>query len=58
MLRETLKRIDHDMNIIRQQGRQHFLETQPAGFSRVVHDYSEGKKGFVVWKDGVEENLG
>ncbi len=58
ILRETLKRIDQDLSIIRQHGRQHFLDTQPAGFSRVVHDYSEGRKGFVVWKDGVEERLG
>jgi len=58
VLREALKRIDQDLNNIRQHGRQHFLETQPADFSRVVHDYSEGKKGFVVWKDGVEERLG
>jgi hypothetical protein len=58
VLREALKRIDQDLNVIRQHGRQHFLETQPEGFSRVVHDYSEGKKGFVVWKDGVEERLG
>lgn len=56
-LREALKRIDHDLNIIRQHGRQYFLDTQPAGFSRVVHDYSEGRKGFVVWKDLVEERL-
>jgi len=58
LLREALKRIDGDLNIIRQHGRQYFLDTQPLGFSRVVHDYSEGRKGFVVWKDGVEEGLG
>jgi hypothetical protein len=56
-LREALKRIDNDLNIIRQHGRQYFLETQPADFTRVVHDYSEGRKGFVVWKDLVEERL-
>ncbi|MCB0531997.1 MAG: DEAD/DEAH box helicase [Saprospiraceae bacterium] len=58
LLREALKRINHDLNIIRQHGRQYFLDTQPAGFSRVVHDYSEGRKGFVVWKDILEERLG
>lgn len=57
-LREALKRIDRDLGIIRQHGRQYFLDTQPANFSRVVHDYSEGRKGFVVWKDLVEERLG
>ena len=57
LLREALKRIDHDLNIIRQHGRQYFLDTKPAGFSRVVHDYSEGRKGFVVWKDFMEERL-
>ena len=58
LLREALKHIDHDLNIIRQHGRQYFLDMQPAGFSRVVHDYSEGRKGFVVWKDLVGERLG
>ncbi len=58
LLREALKRIDHDLNIIRQHGRQYFLDTRPTGFSRIVHDYSEGRKGFVVWKDMVEQQLG
>ena len=56
-LREALKRIDQDLNIIRQHGRQYFLDTQPSAFSRVLHDYSDGRKGFVVWKDLLEERL-
>ncbi|HRI61033.1 MAG TPA: DEAD/DEAH box helicase family protein [Saprospiraceae bacterium] len=58
LLREALKHIERDLNLIRQHGRQYFLDTKPAGFIRVMHDYSDGRKGFVVWKDMVEERLG
>jgi hypothetical protein len=42
---------------IRNEGRQRFLETNPEDFSRVVHDYSDEKKGFVVWRGVLEERL-
>lgn len=35
-----------------------FWDTQSKGFSRVVHDYRRPGKGFVVWKDMLEERLG
>lgn len=56
-LKQRLKEIDRDLNLIRNEGRQAFLDKQPAGFSRVLHDYSDAKKGFVVWKGMVEERL-
>jgi len=52
-----LQRIDQDLNIIRNKGRQAFLEKQPGNFSRLIHDYSDDRKGFILWKDRLEERL-
>ncbi|MEP7107001.1 MAG: DEAD/DEAH box helicase family protein [Ferruginibacter sp.] len=52
-----LKEIDKQLNIIRNQGRQSFLEASPENFSRIVHDYSSDQKGFIIWKDKLEESL-
>jgi len=57
LLRNKLKEIDLDINIIRNDGRQAFLESQPQNFTRIVHDYSDERKGFVIWKDLLEEIL-
>ena len=56
-LSEKLREIDQDLNVIRNKGRQHFLEHQPENFSRIIHDYSEDRKGFVLWRDMLEERL-
>jgi hypothetical protein len=52
-----LKEIDHSLQIIRNQGRQTFLDSKPENFSRILHDYADERKGFVVWKDLLEERL-
>ena len=52
-----LKLLDEDLNMIRNKGRQSFLENAPVNFSRVHHDYSDDRKGFVIWKDSLEERL-
>lgn len=26
-------------------------------FSRILHDYSDNKKGFIIWKGNLEERL-
>jgi len=56
-LPEALKEIDQDLNIIRTKGRQTFLKQPPENFNRIVHDYSDDRKGFVIWKDHLEERL-
>ena len=56
-LMETIKHINSELNIIREKGRQAYLETNPANFSRVIHDYSDNRKGFIVWKGYLEERL-
>ncbi|KPL15644.1 MAG: restriction endonuclease subunit R [Bacteroides sp. SM23_62] len=57
LLPDTIREIDQDLNVIRNKGRQHFLEHQPENFSRIIHDYSEERKGFVLWRDMLEERL-
>ena len=56
-LKIKLKEIDEQLNVIRNKGRQAFLETQPTNFSRILHDYSDNKKGFIIWKDLLNEKL-
>lgn len=53
----SIKQIDKELNIIREKGRQAYLETQPLNFSRIIHDYSEDNKGFTIWKGMLEERL-
>ncbi len=52
-----LKQIDSYLNAIRNDGRQAFIENPPDNFSRILHDYSTDRKGFVIWKDLIEERL-
>jgi len=56
-LGQKLLSIDQDLNVIRNKGRQAFLEKQPQNFSRLIHEYTDDRKGFVVWKDKLEERL-
>lgn len=55
VLIDTIKLIDKELNIIREKGRQAYLETNPKNFSRIVHDYSDNNKGFTIWKGLLEE---
>ncbi|MHB1195638.1 MAG: TOTE conflict system archaeo-eukaryotic primase domain-containing protein [Lutibacter sp.] len=54
---DKVKEIDTQLNIIRNKGRQEFLETNPNNFSKIIHDYSDNKKGFIIWKDLLEERI-
>ena len=56
-IHHKLNEIDKQLNIIRNKGRQAFLDTQPENFSRILHDYSDERKGFIIWKDLMEERL-
>lgn len=56
-LPKHIQLIDQHLNIIRNSGRQVFLSTQPENFSRTLHDYTDERKGFTVWKDLLEERL-
>lgn len=56
-LRNRLKEVELDLREIRNNGRQSFLENRPLNFDRVLHDYSDQRKGFIIWKDQLEELL-
>ncbi|MBL7112833.1 MAG: hypothetical protein ISS19_12930 [Bacteroidales bacterium] len=56
-VKEQLSGINQDLTFIREHGRQSFLETNPANFSRIIHDYSDERKGFIIWKNVLEERL-
>ena len=56
-LKNKFREIDRDIETIRNKGRQFFLEQERVNFSRVLHDYSDERKGFVIWKDQLEERL-
>jgi superfamily II DNA or RNA helicase len=57
ILKIKLKEIDEQLGVIRNKGRQVFLESQPTNFSRILHDYTDDKKGFIVWKDLLNEQI-
>lgn len=52
-----ISEIDKLLGIIRTKGRQEYFEQNPENFTRIVHDYSNDQKGFIVWKDLLEEKL-
>jgi len=56
-IQEALLKTDRDLSFIRNHGRQLFLEQQPKNFSRILHDYSDQRKGFMIWKSLLEEQL-
>ena len=57
LLKSKLNEIDEHLGIIRNKGRQVFLTNQPQNFSRIIHDYSDMKKGFIMWKFLLEERI-
>ncbi|MCK9399778.1 MAG: DEAD/DEAH box helicase [Bacteroidales bacterium] len=57
MLPQELAIVEQHLNTIRINGRQTFLESQPENFSRILHDYSDERKGFIIWRDLLEERL-
>jgi len=42
---------------IRNKGRQAFLANPPSNFSKIVHVYTDKRKGFMVWTDMLEERV-
>jgi|LakMenE18May11ns_1017448.scaffolds.fasta_scaffold9947257_1 superfamily II DNA or RNA helicase len=56
-LPNKLMLIDSYLNTIRKDGRQIFIKNAPYNFSRILHDYSDERKGFIIWKDLIEERI-
>lgn len=57
LLIKEVKQIENQLNIIKEKGRQAFLENSPENFTRILHDYSEKNKGLIVWKSILEEKI-
>jgi hypothetical protein len=52
-----LKGIDEDLGNIRSNGQAGMYREPPENFSRIIHDYAEVKKGFILWKDQLQSRL-
>ncbi len=56
-LRNTLNQIEEIITGIKKSGRQDYLKQEHPNFSRIWHDYTDPKKGFITWKGILEERL-
>lgn len=56
-LPHNVLQMDKELNLIREKGRQSYLQTDPSNFSKILHDYSGNNKGFIEWKGSLEERL-
>ncbi|MCF8449998.1 MAG: DEAD/DEAH box helicase [Taibaiella sp.] len=56
-LRAVIKEIETSLNEMKLTGRNSYIKKAPDYFSRIIHDYSDTKKGFVEWKGVLEERL-
>lgn len=57
VLRTVIKVIETSLSEIKQTGRNSYIKKAPDYFSRIIHNYSDTKKGFVEWKGVLEERL-
>lgn len=57
MSKINIRRIEETLALIKEKGRQKYLETRPENFSRIRHDYVNERKGFVLWRDQLEARL-
>ena len=56
-LRNGIKEIEITLNEIKATSKIDYLKTAHDNFSRIMHDYSDAKSGFVQWKGALEEKL-
>ena len=53
----VIKEIENSLNEMKLTGRNSYIKKAPEYFSRIIHDYSDTKKGFTEWKAILEERL-
>lgn len=56
-LRKGLNEIETILNEIKANSKLDYLRKEHGNFSRVIHDYSDAKSGFTMWKGMMEEKL-
>lgn len=54
---QALEQLEKDLLLIRENGRQAYVDQGLENFTRIVHDYSNKQKGFSLWKDMLEQWL-
>ncbi|QMU63172.1 MAG: hypothetical protein GKR88_02045 [Flavobacteriaceae bacterium] len=57
LFKNELEQINQKLNWIRSHGHQSFLESKSKNFSKIIHDYSDDKKGFYRWKNALEKRM-
>jgi superfamily II DNA or RNA helicase len=57
VLRKGLIEIEEILKEIKASNKQNYLSKEHNNFSRVIHDYSDSKSGFIAWKGMIEEKL-
>ena len=57
LLKNLLRKVDKDLNLIQAKGRQAFIDSQPESFSKILHDYTDLRRGLIIWKDQMESRL-
>ncbi len=56
-LKRSIRSIDNQLLIIKEKGRQSFLDSNPQDFSKIIHDYFDNSSGFTIWKGLLEERI-
>jgi len=56
-LRTGLKEIEVILQRIKATSKQDYLKDENHNFSHIIHDYTDNKKGFIQWKNALEERL-
>jgi superfamily II DNA or RNA helicase len=56
-LRVAVVQIEEALTEMKKTGRQEYLKKELPNFTRIVHDYSDPKRGFALWRGLLEERL-
>ena len=56
-LKQLIFQLENVITVICKEGRQFYLEKDNHQFTRIIHDYSNPKKGFMAWKGMLEEKI-
>lgn len=54
-LKKLITQIETDISEIQNTGRQSYIDKERNNFTRIMHDYADLKKGFVIWKGMLEQ---
>lgn len=57
IFQKELQRVNNELNFIKNNGRQLFLEKHSEDFSKIIHDYTASDKAYFNWKNALEERL-